>query len=101
MPATPTTIIKTGENCHNRLTWKGAGVIIFPVLSRFGLKFLYICNRLMVAFERTFATPLSPSVGRSGFMEWLDLLKPCFRGGPPVERTLGIYKNNFSNVDKN
>jgi hypothetical protein len=75
-----------------RLTWKGAGVNIFPVLSRFALKFLYICNLLMVDFERTFATPFSPSLGLSGFMEWFDLLKPCFRGAPPVDRTFGIFK---------
>lgn len=72
------------------VTWNGAGVKILPVLSRFALKFRYICRRLMVDLVLAFPTPFRFSFDRSGFMEWLDLLKPCFRGGPEVDLTFAI-----------
>lgn len=75
--------------------WKGAGLRIFPVLSRFALKFLYICSRLIVDLERGFPTPFKFSFGLSGFIEWLDLLKPCLRGAPDAERTFGMVSVVF------
>ena len=58
--------------------WKGAALITTPLLSLFALKFLYICSLLMVPADLGFATRLSPSVLRSGFMEWRPVFLPSF-----------------------
>lgn len=65
--------------------------MIFPVRSLLALKFLYIWRRLIVPFVLGFATPFKPDLGLSGFIEWFDLLKPCFRGAPEALRTFGIF----------
>lgn len=66
--------------------------MIFPLRSRFALKFLYICSLLMVDLVRGAATPFSAEADLSGFMEWPALLIPNLRGGPVFEVVLGILK---------
>lgn len=52
----------------------------------------------MVPLERGLLMPFNPSVGRSGFMEWLALFIPCFRGGPVDDRVVGIIRKYFTRV---
>ena len=52
------------------LDWNGAGLMILPEESLLALKFLYICNRLIVALSRALLTPFRPSVFLSWFILW-------------------------------